>query len=105
MKVHRALVVALGVCLGAGIQALAEDNALSDQRPDHYQPVDRKMAQEQLNHLNKNQITQQDLTGSSAELHGVKILSLSPSESNAVPASSRPAGSLKLNKLVIIDPE
>jgi len=104
MKARLAFLLVLGICLGTGMRALATDSVLSDQQPNHYEPLGKHRVENHVKLLKKGRITQKDLNGLSADVHGVNILSLSPSDSDVIPASTRPAGSLQLDKVVIVDP-
>jgi len=104
MKARHAFLLVLGICLGTGMRALATDSVLSEQGPNHYQPLEKHRVENQMKTLKKDHMTQKDLSDLSADVHGVNILILSPSDSNAIPASSRPKGSLQLDKVVIVDP-
>lgn len=105
MGARRVFIVALAFCLGTGIQALAMDGAQSDQRPDHYQSLNRRRAENQVLSIKQNSIPQRNSSGLSQDVHGVNILTLSPSDTNAIPATHRPSGSLQLDKVVIVEPK
>jgi len=91
---------ALSVFLSLAGEGLAADRT----QPNQYQSIDLQKAQAQLNRLKKDRVTPKDLNGLSAEVHGVDILPLSSSDSDIIPASSRPTGNLQLDKVVIVDP-
>ena len=96
MSMRRVIAGVLGVLLGLAWPARAADGT----RPDQYQTLDRKTVQDQVSRLNKGRLTPKELARLSSGVHGVNILTLSPSDTNNLAATSRPTGSLQLNRIV-----
>ena len=74
-----------------------------EDRPDRYAPIDRTTLESRVKALQQGRLTPTDLNEFSAQVHNVSVIAAPDTSSVDLPATSRPKGSLQLDKVVIVD--